>query len=233
MHCAPAYAAPRRISDKPTRYVLPNHSSPHNQNVAGNRPQNWRVHRPGYSPRKRCQVRTIVDCHAHTCMYTYVALSNTFTIHGTRVLTQYRDMLAILSAHSPGTSMADYALPCDAFRGLSPTEKTSWAAVGAAFNTKVFGAVEEMFAERFQGVADQVDEEAEEFRWPSRIPRGRPIQEETLRHMVDLMAVDPNTGVQPCPCIAVVQPPGTGVLRAGLTHSRAHPPPPPTHLIPG
>jgi hypothetical protein len=62
----------------------------------------------------------------------------------------------LMSTHSPETSMADYALPCDAFRGLSPTDKSSWAAVGAAFNTKVFGAVEAMFAGCVQGVADQV-----------------------------------------------------------------------------
>ncbi len=39
-------------------------------------------------------VRTIADCHAHTRMHTYVDLSNTFTIHGTRVLTQYRRIVA-------------------------------------------------------------------------------------------------------------------------------------------
>ncbi len=54
--------------------------------------------------------------------------------------------------------MAEHALPEDAFRGISPTEKSSWAVVGAAFNTEVFGEVEAEFAGHVQVVADQVEE---------------------------------------------------------------------------
>ena len=43
-------------------------------------------------------------------------------------------------------SLSDYALDADAFRGISPDEKSSWAAVGAAFNAEVFGVVEAQFA---------------------------------------------------------------------------------------
>lgn len=50
---------------------------------------------------------------------------------------------------------------------------------------------------------------AEGFQWPAGIPRGRPIQEQTLLQMVRLLDVDQHQQ-QPCPCIAVVQPPGTG-----------------------
>ena len=72
---------------------------------------------------------------------------------------QYRNMIAILSAHSPETSMAEYALPEDAFRGISPADKSSWAAVGAAFNSAVFPQVEASYADYVQ--AEPVVEEAE------------------------------------------------------------------------
>lgn len=57
--------------------------------------------------------------------------------------------------------MAEYALPVDAFRGLSASEKSSWAAVGAAFNSEVFAPVETDFADHVQGVANQMEDEPE------------------------------------------------------------------------
>jgi hypothetical protein len=44
-------------------------------------------------------------------------------------------------------SLSDYALDADAFRGISPEDKSSWATIGAAFNTEVFGEVEANFAD--------------------------------------------------------------------------------------
>jgi hypothetical protein len=54
-------------------------------------------------------------------------------------------MFALLSAHSPEMSLSDYALDADAFRGMNPDEKSSWAAIGAAFNHEVFSSVEASF----------------------------------------------------------------------------------------
>jgi hypothetical protein len=146
-----------------------------------------------------------------------------------------KQMLAILSAHSPETSMAEYALPEDAFRGISPADKASWAAVGAAFNSAVFHDVEASYADYAQAEPDVedvleaapqgdcncvrvfalvTDNRAVGFQWPAGIPRGRPIQVETLRSMVSLLNVDADTGACPCPCITVVQPPGTGAATA-------------------
>ncbi len=56
-----------------------------------------------------------------------------------------RRMFAMLSAHSPEMSISDYALDADAFRGMNPDEKSSWAAIGAAFNHEVFASVEDAF----------------------------------------------------------------------------------------
>ena len=44
-------------------------------------------------------------------------------------------------------SLSDYALDADSFRGISPEDKSSWATIGAAFNTEVFGEVEANFAD--------------------------------------------------------------------------------------
>lgn len=41
-----------------------------------------------------------------------------------------REMLALLEAHSIETSMQEYALDADVFRGLSPEDKASWAVIG-------------------------------------------------------------------------------------------------------
>lgn len=54
--------------------------------------------------------------------------------------------------------MAEYALPEDAFRGLSPADKASWAVLGAAFNSTVFGPVEDSFAHNVQRVAEAEQE---------------------------------------------------------------------------
>ena len=45
-----------------------------------------------------------------------------------------REMLALLEAHSHATSLEEYALDEDVFRGLSPEDRASWAAIGEHSN---------------------------------------------------------------------------------------------------
>jgi hypothetical protein len=43
-------------------------------------------------------------------------------------------MLALLEAHSLETSLEEYALDADVFRGLSTEDRASWAVIGEHFN---------------------------------------------------------------------------------------------------
>jgi hypothetical protein len=122
---------------------------------------------------------------------------------------EHRDMLAVLSAHSPEMSTEEYAIDEAAFLGLSVEDKQSWALIGAAFNQAVFGEVDTEFSTApVQREELQVQAPA----WPPGMPAGRPIQEATLQSIAQIMVTD-NHG-EGCPgagrCIAVVQPPGTG-----------------------
>ena len=65
-------------------------------------------------------------------------------------------MFAMLSAHSPDTSLSEYALDADAFRGISPEDKSAWARIGKAFNAEVFAEVEAKFALVNAGLPPQV-----------------------------------------------------------------------------
>ncbi len=46
-----------------------------------------------------------------------------------------REMLALLEAHSLATSLEEYALDADVFRGLSTEDRASWALIGEQFNS--------------------------------------------------------------------------------------------------
>ena len=49
-------------------------------------------------------------------------------------------------------SLSDYAADADAFRGISPDDKSAWAKIGASFNGEVFGEVEAKFANTHAGL---------------------------------------------------------------------------------
>ena len=74
-----------------------------------------------------------------------------------REATVIQEMFAMLSAHSPDTSLSDYALDADAFRGISPEDKSAWAWIGAVFNADLYAEVEAKFALVNAGLPLQVN----------------------------------------------------------------------------
>jgi hypothetical protein len=47
-----------------------------------------------------------------------------------REATVIQGMFAMLSAQSPDTSLSDYALDADVFRGILPEDKSAWTLIG-------------------------------------------------------------------------------------------------------
>jgi hypothetical protein len=128
-------------------------------------------------------------------------------------------MFALLAAHSHETSLEEYALDEDAFHGLTPENKESWAAIGAAFNTEVYAEVDLEY-QSCQGVPLP---EVPETTWPRRLPEGRPIQIETITKVAELLSQDHDHdfvgSLGAGHCVAVVQPPGTVYPNPGNTTS--------------